>query len=455
MEQSSEFFLFIGSTTPEAAVSKLKASGIYYWHKQLESGPANWEATLGLVQRPALIGVVVKLTGYNYELMTNPSYRDVAQRLLGALSKVRHVVFVHDTVFGGAEADPLSPADSVSDDDEDSYHDYLARHYFSDLSDDIRVAVNELLEKNSINVVPYKTNAELSVLSAAFIEDNEKNLLFRLYVPHGRIYAAEADKLLSMFRDWLTQVKRQHVRQDGYRTGSGQVYEFFGDDATTSTELTAQFDDFSRFLDLCVDRPDQARDQLTAAGVDPPAADDMVRRYGKETRRLHLDLRHAREGRLLSIRQRLESELVDVLEADSPEWTAIEAITAALVPGASDLVAALAPAAAASIPVSQTQVTINQQIIQSVEGTVVQGVQGTLDLNQEAKELLHLVGQFGGPDAPTLESAVHELEDADARQADRLGAKQRLKGFLFKLGGKVEDTALVTLQRYVESKLGL
>jgi hypothetical protein len=448
MQRSSEFFLFIGNATPEAAVSKLKASGIYYAHKKLESSPLNWQATITLVEDPALIGVVVKLTGSNYEQILYESYRDVAGRLLVALSTVRHIVFVHETVLSSAEHAPDSSAD-------DDYGYEEERYYFSDLADDIRVAVNELFEQHGMNVVPYKTNAELSVLSASFIEDNEKNLLFRLYVPHGRIYAAEADKLLSMFRDWLTQVKRQRVRQDGYRTGSGQVYEFFGDDATTSSELTAQFDDFSRFLDLCVDHPDEARDQLTATGVDRLVAEDIVRRYGKETRRLHLDLRHAREARLLSIRQRLESELVDVFEGGSEEWVEINRMTEALVPGASDLVAALTPASAGSMSVGQTQVTINQQIIQSVEGTVVQGVQGTLDLDPEAKELLDLVGRFGGADAAALESAVHELEDADARQAGRLRAKQRLKGFLFKLGGKVEDTALVALQRYVESKLGL
>jgi hypothetical protein len=54
-----------------------------------------------------------------------------------------------------------------------------------------------------------------------------------------------------------------------------------------------------------------------------------------------------------------------------------------------------------------------------------------------------------------LQSDALELEDPDARPADRLGAKQRLKGFLFKLSGRVEDTALGILQKYIESKVGL
>ena len=377
-------------------------------------------------------------------------HRDVARQLIVALSKVRHAVFIHETTLTGDD-----DSWEMFFEDEESYYEYLTDRFGWPRPAEARIAVNELLQEHGITVIPYRTNAELSVLAGAFIDENEKNLIFRLYVPNGRIYAAEADKLLSMFREWLTQAQRQRVRQDGYRTGSGQVYEFYGDDTTSSRDLTTQFDDFSHFLELCVDQPDDAHKQLTEAGVDPLIADDIVRRYGKETRRLHLDLKHAREARLLSIRQRLESELVDVLGGDSPEWGEINRMVEAAVPEASNLVAALAPASVESVPVSQTQVTINQQIIHSVEGTVLQGLQGTLNLGPEAKGLLELVSRFGDSDAAMLESAVHELEDEDATQADRLRAKQRLKGFLFKLGGKVEDTGLAVLQKYIEGKLGL
>lgn len=455
-DRTTRFFLFVGSTVADAAVSKLKASGVFYRQKRLESNRRNWQMIVELVEDAALIGVIGKLTADNYRLLARDDYADVSGALLSALSNVRHVVLVHESVLGGGDTSPESSAIRVVDDEEEeSYYEYLANHYFRPPPDEVRESVNQLLTSHGISVVPYKTNAELSVLSAAFIEDNEKNLLFRLYVPHGRIYAAEADKLLSLFREWLTGIKHQRVRQDGYRTGSGQIYEFFGDDATTASELTMEFNDFSRFLELCADRPDDARDQLTAAGVNDRIADDIVRRYGKETRRLHLDLRHAREARLLSIRQRLESELVDVLDGDSPEWTEINRLIEAAVPGTSGLSAALEPVSAAASTAPQTHVTINQQIIQSVEGTVAQGLQGTLSLGPQAHELLDLVRRFGGADAAAMESALYELEDEDARNADRLGAKQRLKGFLFKLGGKVEDTALAVLQKYIESKLNV
>ena len=46
-------------------------------------------------------------------------------------------------------------------------------------------------------------------------------------------------------------------------------------------------------------------------------------------------------------------------------------------------------------------------------------------------------------------------ETLNARQADRLCAKQRIKAFLFRIAGHVESSAWDVLQKYVEAKLGV
>jgi hypothetical protein len=70
----NRFFLFIGSTKMDAALSKLKAADVLYRQKRLESGPTNWRAILELVEDPALIGVVAKITGDNYRTLLDPEY---------------------------------------------------------------------------------------------------------------------------------------------------------------------------------------------------------------------------------------------------------------------------------------------------------------------------------------------------------------------------------------------
>lgn len=57
---------------------------------------------------------------------------------------------------------------------------------------------------------------------------------------------------------------------------------------------------------------------------------------------------------------------------------------------------------------------INQQFIRATESTIINSVAGNLNLGPQALELLTLVERFGGGQAPTLRSAVHELEDPDA-----------------------------------------
>ena len=271
-------------------------------------------------------------------------------------------------------------------------------------------------------------------------------------MPTGRIYAAEADRLLGLFREWLTKVKNLHIREDGYSTGRGKVYEFFGDKGVNSVALAEQFDDFSQFLDRCVDSPEDAVSSLAKMGVEERTAIDIVRRYGVESKRLQLDIRHAREAKLLSIQHRLESELMGEVDND-----AVAGLVAGLVPAGNSLASALSQSAVAGLPGAQSDkpIIVNQQIIGSVEGIVAQELHGSAEFGIEAAELVKLAEKFGGADALALQSAVYELEDEDARPVDHLGAKQQLKAFLYKLGGKVGDKTLEILQRYVESKAGL
>ncbi|QRO87203.1 hypothetical protein [Kytococcus sedentarius] len=114
----------------------------------------------------------------------------------------------------------------------------------------------------------YRTDAELSVLTSTFVEQSENNLVFRLYVPSSRLWAQEADKLLGLFRDWLSRVKGERVRQDGYHTGHGQVFEFYVDSPPNGESGSyLGFEDFSQFLELCGDDPPAAALMLRDAGT--------------------------------------------------------------------------------------------------------------------------------------------------------------------------------------------
>lgn len=90
-----------------------------------------------------------------------------------------------------------------------------------------------------------------------------------------------------------------------------------------------------------------------------------------------------------------------------------------------------------------------------MESTIIQNVQGVVNLAPQVKELLALINRFGGQEAAALQSSVYELEDTAALPAARSAAKRRLKQFLGQLAGTLHDVGVDLLEKYLESKAGL
>lgn len=287
-------------------------------------------------------------------------------------------------------------------------------------------------------------------------EDRE-HLLFRLYIPSERLYAAEAYRLLSLFHDWLETVRGFRVRQSGYRTSSGQMFEFFADTSVVRSDLREEFDRFSNFLALCAEQPSVAAGMDALRGTGQAFTADFVARVGREVRRLQRDITHERERRMLDIQHSIEEELVDAgVELRAVPRAQIRAMIESLVPGpsASDSLALLA----APKPVQMTTpvtVNIEPQIIYAVESTIIHKVQGTVNLGPQAKELLALIDHFGGQDVAILQSALYELEDAAAPPTARSRSTDRLKKFLRELPRTAKEVGVSILEKYIEQKLGL
>lgn len=288
------------------------------------------------------------------------------------------------------------------------------------------------------------------------VEYETPDLLFRVYVPSGRLYASEADKLVSLFRDWVSGVRGRRIRQGGYQTRAGKVYEFFSEEGVDHIDLRQEFDYFSEFIKLCDSDPSRASEHLLKAGLlDRSASAELVARYGREGRRLRIDLRHERERRILSIRQSLESDLLDQ-GIDRLAAAQISTLIEESIPGES-AVTPLALLSPYEPPSKQPLIlNVNQQIFfEAVKGNIVQNVQGTTNLNPTAKELLNLIDRYGGDQTTGLMSDVHELEDPDAPLANRSNAKRRLVKFVQRIGDSVQGVATELLARYLETRIGL
>lgn len=287
---------------------------------------------------------------------------------------------------------------------------------------------------------------------------DEPNLLFRLYIPSERLYATEADQLLSLFHQWLIATRGHGVRQAGYRTAAGQMIEFFSDerDAGSVPDLYTQVDDFSRFLALCTTDQEAAVDLLSGYGLARAAGTDLVERFHREARRLELDMRHERQRRSLSLQHNIEAELVDngVDLTELPK-SEIAVLVERLVPRPMAAPLGLLAATPAE-RTAHVNVHINQQFIQATESTIINSVAGTLNLRPQPRDLLALIERFAGQEeAPLLQSAVYEFEDPDAPPTKRSAAKHRLKQFISQVTGVAKDVGTELLTKYLESKAGI
>ncbi|MEU2601543.1 hypothetical protein ABZ678_30935 [Streptomyces hirsutus] len=454
MADSTELrsFLLIGDQRGDSASAKLKALGIPYKVKLLESTPDNWRTVLGVLESGNIRAVIARLSGGAFQRISRSSYTELADSIFAGIGSLPHIAFAHeDTLRGELNTERIAASRGgrpLTEVEERNY-----QLIYSTPSKEEVAATKEVLARHRINLIPYNTNAELSVLASGFIDDAEKNLLFRVYVPSGRLYAAEAEKLLALFHDWLQRGGRTGIRRDGYKTAAGQVFEFCGGDDLQPGDLPQAFSDFSNFLDLCVDDPTVAENSLRLMGLERHTSHEMVARYSREVRRLQLDLKHERETRMLTIRHNLEAEVLEINGSHQAQSEVVNRLVETLVPHPRNFPpGALLGGTTATSP-TPVVINLNPQYVHAVESTVLQNIQGTVNLGPEPKQLLELIQQHGADETGELESAVHELEDPDARPADRLTARQRLKAFLGRVGAAVEGTAITALQKYLESKL--
>ena len=255
---------------------------------------------------------------------------------------------------------------------------------------------------------------------------NDSDLIFRAYVPSDRLYASELDTFPSLFRGWVSRVRGHGIRQGGYETRVGRVYEFYLSDDSAHINFDQERADFSNFLVLCAADPSAAVDKLVQDGIGRSEASSFAIRYGRQIRRLNLDLKQERERRILEIWHDIESNLIDSDEYSEPAVCQIRRVMEALVP---DLSAStyqnILEVGGLSGRVG-IEININQQVISAVEGAVIQNVSGTVNLGPRAKELLALIDAYGSEAADSLRTAVFEVEDKDAPPAKRREAKKRL-----------------------------
>lgn len=486
MSKKENIVLFLGNADSEASTAKLKATNRLYKRKMLESGVENWSSIVDYFDNYSVNCVVIKLTKTSFTSLITDEYNVVANQLLDKISQVPNLVLAHESLLTGVQTRYYEAKETKKPkknqkiittkefedleaylgyeeywepEEEDVFDDQYECEFnerYTPLSSSVIDHVTNTLKEYSLNIIPYSKNVEMSIIASSFIEQNEHNLIFRIYIPSERIWAGEAERLLQLFRDYLQKASGLNAKHDQFKTNNGVIHEFYGDDETESVSLSEKFQEFTTFMDVCVDNPELAEKSPFLIKLNSREVSDLVSRYVKEAKRLHIDLKHERERKLLNIRHSLESDLSEYI-SESKDWDSLYQIIEDSIPPIHGVSSALNHNTARSISHQPKQnIFINSQIIDTFNGVMAKEISGTVNLVPEAKELLKMIEVHSSDkDKSELTSAVHELSDSSVKEIDRITAKHKLKSFILTSASKIGDVATGVLQTFIENQIGV
>lgn len=441
LDPNKPLVLLLGWVDHEGVLSAIKTSGRQYKKKILNSVPENWSATADLFNQYRISSVIGKLPPQVLALIVQDPYREVGERLFAAIGLVPNQVYLFEDILGGGES-----AEMIK-----QFGPYPKREVIEEAL--------AFLKRHNISVIPYSRRAEVTVMADAFLGETDKNLLFRLYVPTGRLWAGEVDRFLQLFQDYLVKVAHLQARLDQRRTEHGVVYEFHGIQRDGQRSIEPEFHEFNNLMVLLQADVREAEALIASKGCNPREVGQIVARYAKEAKRLQLDIKHEAESKVLAIRHRLESELAEA-NVSFEEWGFVPALLEQAMPRAMGLMMGQEPFHGTLSPLPSAvsrNVTFNfrPQFINTVNGIVAEELNGNQHFAPELHRLLDLVGLHGGQDAKMLATAVYEVADKGVDRVDRLKAKQRLTAFLIEVGKRTGDIAFGVLQKYIETQIGL
>lgn len=442
-------------TTHEGVTSNLRSSGRQFQAIRLAE-LASWRDIIKVFDNHDVTGVIAKFSvAVLIRLGETSQTRDVVE-LVERIAPLPHVVFMQHGIYTG-EVMRRAEEDAARVLDRDSslrVQEVMIANTLITPSGIPKVRRGvEFLKSSPLRVVVARNDAEITVAAEQFVREAEKGLLFRAYVPSGRIWETEFDRLLTLFKDFLVRVANADVRLEQNKTPYGVSYAFFGE-GITPQQVAAEFEDFTSLLDVTVTDPQAAAGILSERyAVAEREISSIITKYAKEARRLQLDIRHERQQKTLSIRQQFESELSDRVSGLTSHD--ISRIVDATLPQSLDLIATDNRSVAFNLfDNSRVSLHFTEQNIAKLDGIVAHAIHGNVDLTHDERQFMEAIASHGGGDRRELTTALYQLRDPGTTDAERVTAGQRLRTFLLNLGQDVKGIAVDLLQAYIEKKLG-
>lgn len=441
--------LLLDEIRHEGIVSTINASGFQCQYADLTTQPV-WNY-LDSIDLATLLAVIGKFTVPALINLGSPDYGGINREALGRLKSVTNLIFIHSDLLSGHL---LANFDEVRRRlvEPNTYSDQTGAtigNVFVAWSDvpALRRGV-ERLKESGLNVIAFKSNAEITVAAETFVLDAGHGLLFRMYVPLGQVWDAQIAQMIELFSDYLARVMKVKVRLDRTQTNCGVIFTFYAD-TVGAADGAEKFAEFSAFLDMCATDQLAASEHLRRYPLSSREIASIVEKYAKAAFRLRIDLRHERETKMLAVRHGLEIELAETTGLHPAVLSEIVNAAVPMPDSFADIESVSTTAAHAPTIVGTNFGTLH---IGTIQQTVARELQGSITTTREDQELLTLFKREGGNESSALTSALYELNDASAPVGSRTLAKQKIRTFLLNLGEKVQAAALDILKAYIEKK---
>ena len=419
--------------------SFLRASEFTIKRKILNSSTKNWVSIIKILEsdNDKETIVVAKFTEAILELLIDDDYKKVSKRLLKKIAERKHIIFIYSDNYHGY----FNFRDGYAEPDE-------VKNQKLEYSKPLKKLIKKLNSKN-LNIVTYETLTDLEISSQSFIENVAQGLLLKFYIPNDNFGSIELDKFIILFKNFISSVSDIPIRIHQNRTSQGVTCTLYSESKeVTHDEIYSMFDDFTKFMELCVNDPEKAAEILEFRNIPKEKIATLISRHVKEAKRILLDLKQDKERRILQARQNLESELLEE-HISTPNLDETIKLIAPQASNIKDIIS--------DTKVETLNLNINPQIINKVEGAVAKEFYGSINITREDEQLKAIIEKFSESSAQKAElnSAVHEMNDDETSVKDKKFAASKLKNFVVKYGEKIGDFGFRLLTKYLETKLGI
>jgi len=457
-------FVVLGGFTHEGLTTKVEALGYRLVSLALDKvGSKTWikraEQLRELRESDRLVAIVIYLHTTLLLKASSQKFRDEFDAILTQARSLKTIIFVFQDNLDGLftirhfeTRQPMTLEELQKAAEQEKWETSRNRLEkaierfidYQDRRDEISSLLGSLYDSGAEGA-PFFVRSDVTMRLEEFLEDIEQGVFLRLYVPNDRLQADQLKGLLSVLERYLRQVEGQNFSIDSHKSEHGVTYVFRSRTANITFQgLADAFVRFDSFMRLCGDDPSQAVQVLQEKGVNNKDATHFVEKYARDYRRLVLDTRHEFERKTLILKQRLETEVLD-LAGESPTITQSN----------EGLSSVLQIAAGGNVAINIDNVSLGTK--QNIRAEVAQIVNG-VSYNENDKQLLALFQNHSQElEALQYRSDLDQLKDPSAPELTRQNSKQRLSAFLRKAAHKAGDVAqtvaVEALSKYLESLL--